>query len=286
MAETPAQRMVALLADPDFQSAVSAFRKPSTVWGTTEEVRQATEPGGALDQAGAAAIAAFKAKWGVTPPHPVLLDETAPRAEAEALRAGRVGLIVVYPWTTEPEVTRMFKRHRAEIRKGARIDEDDRLTALAAWLMANGCTATDVGGALLGRTEGLKRLTREDVDRNPRLASKVERCLKAAKRAAIKSGQVDAAGRIPAAAWNAIERQSYADVQGKEAPAAPGVRMRVKHYRDKVAGYAQRREPSDPATAAVVEMMRLHAVLGPDHLGPLGPSSDKLRRALLTPPSA
>ena len=129
--------------------------------------------------------------------------------------------------------------------------------------MENRCEAVDVASLLLGRRTGLTPPTPDQTE------NKAIRQL----RRLLKTG-LD---------YRTAERRAKSVTRRREAKAAVWVRMRVKRYRDKAAGYAARREPGDPLTAAVVTLVRLYATLGPVAIGPLAPPIDAIRRALLTP---
>jgi hypothetical protein len=266
-----AVQAVALLSRQDFRAAVEALPVPFGEGNTPETAGQA------VTLAAERIRNEFKNAWGVTPPHSLMLNATAPRAEAEAILTGRWGLIRVFPWISEADVVRDFKRIRSAIGKAERRGEPARRVALAAWLMDNGYTAPEIAGALFNRTTGLKRVSRRKAARSGKANAILQKLME------------------DGLEYKRAEARAISMVQGNEAPAAPSVRMKVHRYRQSLAEYATARlRPleADPMSACVMRLLRARyaeflavpeiKVVAAD----LDPIIDELRRLLLTPPSA
>ena len=157
-----AKQAIVLLDNPQFAAAVEVCRH-AFGWsdrGDAAEARQSAEDRHKLKHK------RFFEKWGVVVPEDGALVHTdSRRSEAWALLAGRLGLVRVFPWTTETQVVTSFKQIRRLIGRSERVAKNERKAAIAAWLAKCGFSNTEIGAAVWGLRKGLKRPRKFDINR-------------------------------------------------------------------------------------------------------------------------
>jgi hypothetical protein len=105
----------------------------------------------------------FEDRWGVPPPMSgELLDSDPRRRFSDAIAAGRWGLVVIFPWTTNRSIGAGIKGIRSVVRKRHQDAMIDRHAHLVRWLEAIGFDRPTIARAVFGRRSGLRRPTTEE----------------------------------------------------------------------------------------------------------------------------
>jgi hypothetical protein len=153
----------------------------------------------------------FRVTWGVLPPPAVLLVDPDPcRRIVEAMGAGRWGLILVFPWTTDAEIQAQSKAIRKVARKRHHDAQEEHRAQCAEWLEAGGFSRPQVAKAVWGRRHGLRRPTREEA---------IESLTEEREQQLIKEATEHGLS------YSHAEQQLLRQARGSEAPASAMVRM-------------------------------------------------------------
>lgn len=103
----------------------------------------------------------FLQRWKVLPPQASnLVSPDSRRDRVAAIASGRWGVVPVFASTTSKEIQDAVRIIRRTIRHEHQDAENARRAQLAAWLESLGFSRPEIGKAVWGRRDGLRRATR------------------------------------------------------------------------------------------------------------------------------
>ena len=193
-------------------------------------------------------LLAFFDAWGIAPPRNEGLYKPEFRHQAASMLAGRWGLILIWPETTESDVRAELrriqriigKRHRDSL---ARLPKDAR----ARWLEHSGFRQAEIAAALYGRTRDARRPTKEQIHRSDKALARVDALVT----------EFQQARGIPR---RLAVRRAYALVQGREgkgAGAARAAARRADQARRALTAEIQQPRAANALTAAITHLLRV-----------------------------
>jgi hypothetical protein len=205
-----AEDVLALLSDPAFRAdAQRTLREAAAI-----AAQASTSQDGQLrlEELGQR----FFDRWGVPPPTTSeLLDPDPRRRVVDAIAAGRWGLVLVFPATTNRQIRGSTRTIRPVVRKQHLDALITRHAQLVGWLEAIGFDRPTIARVVFHRRAGLRRPTRR---------------LAVAHTSEQRERQLHEHYRGLGLPEHKIEQAVYKRLQGSEAPASAVVRMTEQRY--------------------------------------------------------
>jgi hypothetical protein len=252
------RQMVRLLQNPDFLHDASAVNRQIRL--VSERALSQSDWDSEWPSLSDTILRPFLQKWGVVPPVTELLNFEDPnRSQVLDILSGRMGLIPVFPCTTQKEVIDTARKLRKLLHKTRSLTASRRKALMASWLRdqtINGKRPgwSEIAAVVWGRTKGLKL---------PTIAATVRR-LSVGKETALYK-RCMAQGLSPSQTMRAVYRLA----RGSEAPASAMVRMaeaRLREDEERLTAALQNPEFHDRLgfclTLLLKECISEHPVLG------------------------
>lgn len=205
-----AEDVVALLSDPAFRADAQGTLREAAAIAAQASTSQEGQP--RLEQLGQR----FFDQWGLPPPTTgEVLDADPRRRVVDAIAAGRWGLVLIFPATTNQQVRGSIRTIRSVVRKQHLDALITRHAQLVGWLEAIGFDRPTIARVVFHRRAGLRRPTRARA---------------VARTSEQRDRQLHEYYRGLGLPENKIEQEVYKRLQGSEAPASAVVRMTEHRY--------------------------------------------------------